>query len=141
MLIGNITRDPEIKFTPKGTAIASFGLAVNESWKNEAGQKQEKTTFIDCEAYGKVAEIIGEYCKKGRPLFVEGKLRLATWEDKKTNEKRSKINVVVENIQLLGSREGGNDNQPSQKRPQSAPVARKQDDPDLDVAPDGDIPF
>src|SRR6185503_7403565 len=107
MLIGNLTRDPEIKYTPKGTAIADIGLAVNRNYTTESGEKREETTFIDVTLWGRVAEIVGEYCKKGRPLFVEGRLQLDTWEDKQSGQKRSKLKVVGENIQLLGSREGG----------------------------------
>lgn len=154
MLIGNLTRDPEIKYTPKGTAIAAFGLAVNRNYSTETGEKREEVTFVDLEAYGRVAEIIGEYCKKGRPLFVEGRLKLDTWDDKQSGQKRSKMKVVVENMQLLGGREGGPggggsggssdyaDSQvsppPQRRAPSQAP--RPPVDPDLDAAPD-DIPF
>ena len=155
MLIGNLTRDPEIKYTPKGTAIAAFGLAVNRNYTTETGEKREEVTFIDLEAYGRVAEIIGEYCKKGRPIFIEGRLKLDTWDDKQSGQKRSKTKVVVETMQLLGSREGGAgggspsgsssdyaDSQaappPQRRAPAQAP--RPPADPDLDAAPD-DIPF
>ena len=155
MLIGNLTRDPEIKYTPKGTAIAAFGLAVNRKYSTETGEKREEVTFIDLEAYGRVAEIIGEYCKKGRPIFIEGRLKLDTWDDKQSGQKRSKTKVVVETMQLLGSREGGAgggspsgsssdyaDSQaappPQRRAPSQAP--RPPADPDLDAAPD-DIPF
>ena len=107
MLIGNLTRDPEIKYTPKGTAIADIGLAVNRNYTTESGEKREEVTFIDVTLWGRVAEIVGEYCKKGRPLFVEGRLQLDTWDDKATGQKRSKLKVVGENIQLLGGRDGG----------------------------------
>ncbi len=149
MLMGNLTRDPEIKYTPKGTAIAEFGLAVNRNYTTESGEKREEVTFLDIEAFGRVAEIIGEYCKKGRPLFVEGRLKLDQWDDKQTGQKRSKIRIVADNIQLLGSREGGaggggassgeSHSAPPQRR---APVAppRPPADPDLDAQPD-DIPF
>ena len=157
MLIGNLTRDPEIKYTPKGTAIAAFGLAVNRNFTTESGEKREEVTFIDLEAFGRVAEIIGEYCKKGRPLFVEGRLKLDTWDDKASGQKRSKLKVVVDQMQLLGGRESGPaggggvpsdvadyaDSQvaaaPPQRRAPSAPP-RPPADPDLDAAPD-DIPF
>ncbi len=145
MLIGNLTRDPEVKYTPKGTAIAQFGLAVNRSYNTEAGEKREEVTFIDVEAYARVAEIIGEYCKKGKPLFVEGRLKLDTWDDKTTGQKRSKTKVVVENIQLLGSSQGGISEKTAEeadaakaRRPSSPP--RPPADPDLDAAPD-DIPY
>jgi single-strand DNA-binding protein len=147
MLMGNLTRDPEIKYTPKGTAIADIGLAVNRNYTTESGEKREEVTFIDVTLWGRVAEIVGEYCKKGRPLFVEGRLQLDTWDDKATGQKRSKIKVVGENIQLLGSREGGAGGPPTGE-PQSAPPARRAPsapprppaDPDLDVQAD-DVPF
>lgn len=107
MLIGNLTRDPEIKYTPKGTAIADIGLAVNRNYTTDNGEKREEVTFIDVTLWGRTAEIVGEYCKKGRPLFVEGRLQLDTWDDKQTGQKRSKLKVVGDNIQLLGGREEG----------------------------------
>lgn len=157
MLMGNLTRDPEIKYTPKGTAIAQIGLAVNRVYSlPDSGEKREEVTFIDVEAYGKQAETIGEYCKKGRPLYVEGRLRLDTWDDKASGQKRSKLKVVLESFQFLGSREGGPGGggggsadyadshaapPPSQQQhraPSRAP--RPPADPDLDAQPD-DIPF
>ncbi len=162
MLMGNLTRDPEIKYTPKGTAIAAFGLAINRNYTLENGEKREEVTFIDAEAYARLAEIIGEYCKKGRPIYVEGRLKLDQWDDKASGQKRSKIKVVVENMQLLGSREGGPggggdpsgydeaDAHAAPQRPaaSSGPAPRRAPsatpkppaDPDLDAAPD-DIPF
>ena len=91
MIIGNLTRDPEIKYTPKGTAIADIGLAVNRNYTTDSGEKREEVTFIDVTLWGRVAEIVGEYCKKGRPLFVEGRLQLDSWDDKATGQKRSKL--------------------------------------------------
>jgi single-strand DNA-binding protein len=104
MLIGTITRDPEIKYTPKGTAIAAFGIAINHTYTTN-GEKREDVTFVDLEAYGRVAEVIGEYCKKGKQLFIEGRLKLDTWDDKQSGQKRSKMKVVADNIQLLSSGE------------------------------------
>ena len=151
MLMGNLTRDPEMKMTPKGTHIAEIGLAVNRTFTTESGEKREEVTFVDVTLWGRVAEIVGEYCKKGRPLFVEGRLQLDSWDDKQTGQKRSKLKIVGENIQLLGSREGGGggggeSGEPSQSRPTARPAARPAApprpaaDPDLD-APADDIPF
>jgi single-strand DNA-binding protein len=155
MIIGNLTRDPEIKYTPKGTAIADIGLAVNRNYTTESGEKREEVTFIDVTLWGRTAEIVGEYCKKGRPLFVEGRLQLDTWDDKQTGQKRSKLKVVGDNIQLLGGREGGGgggdfegrsegqgQGRPQQTRPagRPAPAPKPPADPDLDAAED-DIPF
>lgn len=103
MLIGNLTRDPELRVTPKGTAICTFSLAVNRKFKDESGGEREEVTYVDIEAWGKAGENISKYCTKGRPLFVEGRLRLDQWEDKNTKEKRSRMKVVCENFQFLGS--------------------------------------
>jgi single-strand DNA-binding protein len=106
MLIGNLTRDPELRVTPKGTAICTFSLAVNRKFKDESGGEREEVTYVDIEAWGKSGENISKYCTKGRPLFVEGRLRLDTWEDKNTKEKRSRMKVVCENFQFLGGGRG-----------------------------------
>src|SRR5213594_969108 len=110
ILMGNLTRDPELRYTPKGTDIAKFGLAVNRAWKTETGETKEDVLFIDIEAFSRQAETIGQYLKKGSPVLVEGRLRLDTWDDKQTNQKRSKILVTAENVKFLSSgqpREGG----------------------------------
>jgi single-strand DNA-binding protein len=112
IIAGNLTRDPELRYTPSGTAIAKFGLAVNRRWKDQNGEQKEETTFVDVDAFGKQAELIGQYVKKGNPLLVEGRLRLDTWEDKQTQQKKSKLGVVLEGMTFLGSgqtREGGGD--------------------------------
>ena len=153
MLMGNLTRDPEIKYTPKGTAIANFGIAVNRTYTPEGGEKREEVTFIDLEAFGRTAEVIGEYLKKGRPIFIEGRLKLDQWDDKTTGKKTSKLRVVVESFEFLGSREGGGGGEggggapsgeprssaPQQRRPPAA-APRPPADPDLDVQAD-DVPF
>jgi single-strand DNA-binding protein len=107
MLIGNVTRDPEIKYTPKGSAVTDLGIAVNRVYTPEGGEKREETTFVDVTLWGRQAEIAGEYCKKGRSIYIEGRLQLDSWEDKATGQKRSKLRVVGENFQLLGPRPGG----------------------------------
>lgn len=149
ILVGNLTRDPEVKYTPKGTAITDIGLAVNRTYSTEGGEKREEVTFIDITLWGRTAEIVGEYCKKGRPLMVEGRLQLDTWDDKATGQKRSKLKVVGENIQLLGGREGGSkggeyggeERAPKSQPPRRpAPPPQRPQDPDLDQ-PEDDIPF
>jgi len=107
MLMGNLTRDPEVKYTPKGTAVAELGMAINRYFSAENGEKREETTFVDVTLWGRQAEIAGEYLKKGRPVFIEGRLQLDTWDDKQTGQKRSKLKVVGEGLQLIGAREGG----------------------------------
>ncbi len=106
-LMGNLTRDPEMRVTPKGTAICQFGLAISRSWKDESGQTREETAFVDIEAWGKQGEVIAKYCTKGRPLFVEGRLKFDQWEDKTSGQKRSKLKVVLENFQFIGGRGDG----------------------------------
>jgi len=106
MLIGNLTRDPELRVTPKGTAICQFSLAVNRKFRDESGADREEVTYVDIEAWSKQGETIAKYCTKGRPLFVEGRLRLDQWEDKNTKEKRSRMKVVLENFQFLGGGRG-----------------------------------
>lgn len=103
ILIGNLTRDPEIRYTPSGTAIAKFGLAINRTFRT-GDEQREETTFVDIDAFGRQAEVIGEYVKKGRPLMVEGRLRTDSWEDKNTGQKRSRLGVVLESFQFLDSR-------------------------------------
>src|SRR6188474_3444976 len=102
ILMGNVTRDPELRYTPKGMAIAKFGLAVNRVWRNEAGESKEEVTFVDIDAFGKQAETLGQYIKKGSPLFVEGRLKLDQWDDKQTGQKVTKLRVVMENFQFVG---------------------------------------
>src|SRR6202030_404574 len=91
ILMGNLTRDPEVRYTPKGTAVAKIGLAVNHRWTNEAGEKKEEVTFVDVEAWGRQAETIGQYMTKGKPILIEGRLKLDSWDDKESGQKRSKM--------------------------------------------------
>jgi single-strand DNA-binding protein len=105
-LIGNLTRDPELRVTPKGTAICQFGLAVNRQFKDESGATRDETTFIDIEAWGKQGELVAKYLTKGSPAMVEGRLKLDQWEDKQSGQKRSKLKVVLDNVQFLSTRGG-----------------------------------
>lgn len=106
MIIGNVTRDPEIKYTPKGSAVVDIGIAVNRTFTPEGGERREETTYIDVTLWGRTAETAAEYCKKGRSVYVEGRLQLDSWEDKASGQKRSKLRVVGENYQLLDRRPG-----------------------------------
>ena len=103
ILAGNLTRDPELRYTPKGTAVAKLGLAVNRSWTTETGEKREEATFVDVDAFGKQAETIAKFLRKGRSILVEGRLRMETWDDKTTGAKRSKLGVVMESFSFLDS--------------------------------------
>lgn len=106
ILIGNVTRDPEIKYTAKGSAVTELGMAINRYFTTDGGEKREETTFVDVTLWGRQAEIANEYLKKGRPVFIEGRLQLDTWDDKTSGQKRSKLRVIGENLQLLGGRPG-----------------------------------
>lgn len=109
ILVGNLTRDPEVRYIPSGTALCELGLAVNRSWFDKASNsRKEETTFVDVTLWGRTAEIAGEYLSKGRSVLIEGRLQLDTWDDKETGKKRSKLRVVGEQMTMLGSRgEGG----------------------------------
>ena len=107
ILLGNLTRDPEVKYLQSGAAIANVSLAVNRTWFDQkSNEKKEEVTFVEVTAFGRTAEVIGEYCIKGKPLMVEGRLKLEQWEDKQSGQKRSKLIVIAEDIQLLGDRGG-----------------------------------
>lgn len=149
ILIGNVTRDPEVKFTPKGSAVTDIGLAINRNYTLDNGEKREETIFVDVELWGRLAEIAGEYAKKGRPIYIEGRLRMDTWEDKTSGQKRSRMKVVGENLQLLGSRppggsggggeeEGGGHHE---ARPQRTTRPAPTQQPPRSSEPDDDIPF
>jgi single-strand DNA-binding protein len=144
LLIGNLTRDPEVRYTPKGTAVADIGIAVNRVYSGEDGEKKEEVTFVDVTLWGRQAEVAQEYLKKGRQVFIEGRLQLDTWDDKQTGQKRSRLRVVAENMQMLGSRgdsEAGSTAPGTQRRTTPLPPQRQAPkDPDLDAEPD-DIPF
>ena len=147
MLIGNLTRDPELRVTPKGTAICTFSIAVNRKFKDDSGGEREEVTYVDIEAWGKSGENISKYCTKGRPLFVEGRLRLDQWEDKTTKEKRSRMKVVLENFQFLGGgrSEGGAPGAEGGEARTYAPRAGAAPKPAAPAAPqenlDEDVPF
>jgi len=121
-LAGNLTRDPDVKFLPNDKAVAGFGLAINRKFKGPDGSAKEETTFVDVEAWGRTAELVGQYLTKGQPCFIEGRLRLDSWDDKKTGEKRSKLKVVADSVQFLGVRkehdQHGADAAPAPARPQ-----------------------
>ena len=158
MLLGNLTRDPEIRYTPKGTAVTDLGMAVNRVRTGDNGERIEEVTYVDVTLWGRQAELAGQYLGKGRPVFIEGRLQLDQWDDKQSGQKRSRLRVVGENMQFLpsggagGGNSGGGENYPQggsssseeegQQRP--APLASNQggaaasDSFDND---DDDIPF
>ena len=108
ILVGNLTRDPQVKYTTGGTAVTEIGLAVNRQWfDKQANTKKEETTFVDVTLWGRTAEVAGEYLSKGKQVLIEGRLQLDTWDDRESGQKRSKLRVVGENMTMLGSRSDG----------------------------------
>ena len=145
ILAGNLTRDPELRYTPKGTAIARLGLAFNRKWKSETGEMKEEVTFVDVDAFGKTAETIGQYLKKGRPILDRRPPALDTWEDKQTDQKQSKLGVVLEDFPISGfRRRSGRRLRPKlharARRPAPAPAAPEPADGDAPPEND-DVPF
>ena len=139
ILMGNLTRDPELRYTPKGTAVAKLGLAVNRSWRNAEGQQQDETTFVDVDAFGKQAETLGQYMQKGRPILVEGRLKLDQWEDKNTGQNRSKLGVILEKFSFVG---GGSQNGGTSSTSQATAPPPTSEVPPFDDGPsDDDVPF
>lgn len=122
VLVGNVTRDPEVKFLTSGTAVTELGLAVNRSWfDKKTNEKKESCDFIDITLWGKTAEIAGEYLKKGRPVLIEGRLQLDTFDDRETGKKRSKLKVIGEQMQMLGSKGGGGSNRGEESQDADSP--------------------
>ena len=169
-LMGNLTRDPELRYTPSNTPVLTVGLAVNRRWRNQQGENQEEVTFVDCDAFGRTAEVISQYLKKGRPIFIEGRLKLDQWQDKDGGN-RSKLKVVIESFEFVDSRNeadgggsggghaGGGGNYPPKRSavgpgpsgaansgpsaaPANRPPANNSYNPDAHQAvEEGDIPF
>src|SRR6266550_6076601 len=107
ILMGNLTRDPVLRYLPSQMAVADFGLAVNHKYRTKTGEDREEVLFVDCSVFGKGAEVINQYCQKGKPLLVEGRLKYDTWDDKQGGGKRSKHKIIIEGFQLLGGRQDG----------------------------------
>ena len=147
ILAGNLTRDPELRYTPKGTAIASFGLAINRKWKSETGEAKEEVTFVDIEAWDRQAEVIAQYFKKGRPILVEGRLKFDQWEDKNTHQKQSKLKVRLESFSFIDTKgvDGGVPSEAPRVRPAaaaSAPAgAPAPAEPEAPEPEQDDVPF
>ena len=151
ILLGNLTRDPQVRYTPGGTAVAELGLAVNRTWFDQkTNSRREETTFVDVTVWGRQAEVAGEYLAKGRQVLIEGRLQLDTWEDKESGQKRSKLKVVSENLRMVGGRgdggggrgEGGRSEGSrsggGQREMESASGAPEEFH---DAQPDDDVPF
>lgn len=150
MLIGNLTRDPELRYTPKGTAVADISLAINRVWNNEQNQKQEETIFVDVTLWGRQAELAQQYLTKGRGAYIEGRLQMDTWDDKETGKKRSKLKVIGESLQFLpdgrggaggGAPQGGGQQQSRPPQQRSGPPQGASAAPAEDFQEEDDIPF
>jgi len=143
-LMGNLTRDPELRYTPKGTAAAKIAMAINRKFQVD-GEAREEVTFVDIEVWGKQAETIAQHCKKGRPLFVEGRLKLDQWDDKTTGQKRSALKVMLEHFQFIGGRPADTERSSEPRvvsqttAPASAEFTKPTEQPPEN--PDSDIPF
>lgn len=146
ILLGNLTRDPQVRYTPSGTAVTDIGLAVNRTWfDKQSNSRRDETTFVDVTLWGRQAEVAGEYLAKGRQVLIEGRLQLDTWDDKETGQKRSKLRVVGENMTMVGGRsEGGGGRsggggQPRESQP-SGPEDSFYDSP-AGSPPEDEVPF
>jgi len=143
ILAGNLTRDPELRYTPKGTAVARITLAVNRNYTTETGEKKEEVSFVDIDAWGRQGEVIAQYMKKGRPLLVEGRLKQDTWEDKNTKQKQSKLKVVLEGFSFIDANRGeGGGSAPAPARTAAAAPAAAAEAVEGDAPHEGDdVPF
>src|SRR5689334_3575101 len=161
LLMGNLTRDPQLKYLPSQTAVVEFGIACNRKFRTANGEDKEEVTYVDITSFGKQAEVINQYFQKGKPLFIQGRLKFDSWEDKQGGGKRSKLTVVIENFQFIGSRDGGGggggggqegggehdqrpqrpqQGRPQQSRPQNAPPPQQPFGEEEQFKED-DIPF
>lgn len=142
ILIGNLTRDVDVKYTTGGTAVAEISIGVNRSWFDKAtNSKKEEVTFVDVTLWGRTAEVAGEYLSKGSSVLIEGRLQLDTWDDRETGQKRSKLRVVGENMTMLGGKEG-NARQQSQQSQSRQPAQSRSEPQDYSPPEGGDeVPF
>jgi single-strand DNA-binding protein len=141
ILIGNLGKDPEVKYTPSGTAVAKFSLATNERYKDKGGEWQDRTEWHNIVAWQRLAEIVGEYVKKGSKLYIEGRLQTSSWDDKESGQKRYKTEIIANDLVLLSGR--GEGEGPGRSRGASASAGMDQRVPEPDTAQitDEDIPF
>jgi single-strand DNA-binding protein len=136
ILVGNIGQDPEVKFTPSGVALAKFSLATNERFKDKSGEWQDRTEWHNVVAWQRLAEIVGEYVRKGAKLYIEGKLQTSNWEDRNTGEKKYRTEIVARDIVLMGLRDGG-----EAERREAAADEREPVHAGADEITDQDVPF
>lgn len=141
ILVGHMTRDPEVRHVSDTALVCGFGLAVNENWKDKGGEKKERVTFIDCEAWNKTGEVIAQYFAKGKPILIEGKLQMDQWEDKETGQKRSKLKVNVERFEFIGGKSEDGPAPASKPITSASAVAKTAVVAPYVGAADDDIPF
>jgi single-strand DNA-binding protein len=148
ILMGNLTRDPEVRYTNSGTAVTEVGLAVNRTWfDKQANERREEVTFVDVTLWGRTAEVAGEYLAKGRGVLIEGRLQLDQWDDKETGQKRSKLKVVGDNMTMLpsggggGGGGGGGAPRPAEGSTQETAPAQSGFEPSAGGAPNDEVPF
>jgi single-strand DNA-binding protein len=139
-LMGNLTRDPELRYTPAGLAVASFGIAINRAWTAKTGEQKEEVCYVDINIFGRRAEVIGEYFSKGNPIFIEGRLQFNQWETK-DGQKRSTLRVVADNFQFIGGlAKRPPEGQEGLSQKENAPAGLSPEDANLDINNE-DIPF
>jgi single stranded DNA-binding protein len=126
-IIGNCTRDPELRHTPGGAAVVDLGLAINRNYVNDAGEKKTDTTFLDVTLWAKTAELVAKYVRKGAPIFVEGRIQMDSWQDKQTNQQRTRLKIVGESVQLLGSRPQTSSSSPEAPTPSAALLRQRKE--------------
>ena len=140
-LMGNLTRDVELKYTPSNQPVADLGVATNRRYRTRDGEDRKETTFVDCEAWGRTAEVMSQYLSKGSPVFIEGRLKLDQWDDRETGKKRSKLLVVIETFQFVDSKgSGGGGGGGGQPAPAGAAVGQGSG-PEHAPVDDAEIPF
>lgn len=141
MIIGRLTRDPEVRTTPTGKNVASFSVATGYSWTDQSGQKKEQTEFHNVVAWGKLGDIIAQYCKKGKQIYLEGRLQTRSWDDKTSGQKKYRTEIVADNMIMLGSAGGGSG---ASSQPSASPIITEspapQSTPDIQID-DSDMPF
>lgn len=140
ILMGNLTRDPQVRYIPSGTAVADIGLAVNRSWfDKQTNSRKEDVTFVDVTLWGRQAEVAGEYLSKGRAVLIEGRLQLDQWEDRESGQKRSRLKVIGENMTMVSGGQGGGGGAP-RGNPPSQSASTQEAPKDFDDAPAGNAP-
>lgn len=133
ILMGHMTRDPQLRYTPGQVAVVEFGIAMNRKWKTDKGEEREEVTFVDCTAWARIGEVINQYFTKGKPIFIEGRLKLDQWEDKNGGGRRSKLSVVVESFTFVGGNDGAGQGGKQEAKPEEKPAGEEKPFGDEDI--------